>query len=241
MSASWPIAVLRDHYDLLVGFAFKSEGYCVVPPGIRVARGDNVTEGQFRWGEKTRFWPEVTDEIRRYLLKPGDVLVGMDGSKVGRNWTRVRKSDLPCLLVQRVACLRARASLDQGYLALLISSDLFKSYVDAVKTGSSIPHISGGQIGDFAFPMPPLNEQRAIAHILGTLDDKIELNRRMNETLEEMARALFKSTSTPSAERPKAATPACPSTSPTCSRRASWTRSWARFRRVGESVSGGTR
>jgi type I restriction enzyme S subunit len=83
--------------------------------------------------------------------------------------------------------------LDQGYLALLISSDLFKSYVDAVKTGSSIPHISGGQIGDFAFPMPPLNEQRAIAHILGTLDDKIELNRRMNETLEEMARALFKS------------------------------------------------
>ena len=40
---------------------------------------------------------------------------------------------------------------------------------------------------------PPLPEQRAIAHILGTLDDKIELNRRMNETLEEMARALFKS------------------------------------------------
>ena len=40
---------------------------------------------------------------------------------------------------------------------------------------------------------PPLPEQRAIAHVLGTLDDKIELNRRMNETLEEMARALFKS------------------------------------------------
>ncbi len=42
-------------------------------------------------------------------------------------------------------------------------------------------------------PLPPLAEQRAIAHILGTLDDKIELNRRMNETLEAMARALFKS------------------------------------------------
>ena len=41
--------------------------------------------------------------------------------------------------------------------------------------------------------LPPLAEQRAIAHILGTLDDKIELNRRMNETLEAMARALFKS------------------------------------------------
>ena len=44
-----------------------------------------------------------------------------------------------------------------------------------------------------AISLPPLSEQRAIAHILGTLDDKIELNRRMNETLEEMARALFKS------------------------------------------------
>ena len=41
--------------------------------------------------------------------------------------------------------------------------------------------------------VPPLPEQRAIAHILGTLDDKIELNRRMSETLEAMARALFKS------------------------------------------------
>jgi type I restriction enzyme S subunit len=41
--------------------------------------------------------------------------------------------------------------------------------------------------------LPPIGDQRAIAHILGTLDDKIELNRRMNETLEAMARALFKS------------------------------------------------
>ena len=48
-------------------------------------------------------------------------------------------------------------------------------------------------IESLEIPLPPLPEQRAIAHVLGTLDDKIELNRRMNETLEEMARALFKS------------------------------------------------
>ncbi len=53
--------------------------------------------------------------------------------------------------------------------------------------------ISADQISATAIPVPPLHEQRAIAHILGTLDDKIELNRRMNETLEAMARALFKS------------------------------------------------
>ncbi len=47
-------------------------------------------------------------------------------------------------------------------------------------------------LADFRFPLPPIEEQRAIAHILGTLDDKIELNRRQNETLEAMARALFR-------------------------------------------------
>ena len=56
-----------------------------------------------------------------------------------------------------------------------------------------MPHISARQIKEFEFLLPPLPEQRSIAHILGTLDDKIELNRRMNQTLEAMARALFKS------------------------------------------------
>jgi type I restriction enzyme S subunit len=63
----------------------------------------------------------------------------------------------------------------------------------AVQTGTAVPHISGSQIREFRFRLPPLDEQRAIAHILGTLDDKIELNRRMNETLEEIARTLFTS------------------------------------------------
>ena len=56
-----------------------------------------------------------------------------------------------------------------------------------------ILHTAPARIEDFSFYLPPPNEQQAIAHILGTLDDKIELNRRMNETLEAMARALFKS------------------------------------------------
>ena len=56
-----------------------------------------------------------------------------------------------------------------------------------------MPNLNESIIRSFPFRLPPLAEQHAIAHILGTLDDKIELNRRMNETLEAMARALFKS------------------------------------------------
>jgi type I restriction enzyme S subunit len=62
-----------------------------------------------------------------------------------------------------------------------------------LKDGTSNPTLSRETFGSQALPLPPLPAQRAIAHILGTLDDKIELNRRMNETLEAMARALFKS------------------------------------------------
>ena len=62
-----------------------------------------------------------------------------------------------------------------------------------VGTGSVQDNINLKILGELQFNIPPLPEQQAIAHILGTFDDKIELNRRINETLEEMARALFKS------------------------------------------------
>ena len=63
----------------------------------------------------------------------------------------------------------------------------------AEATGSTFPNVSAQQLSQIPFPNLDEADQRAIAHVLGTLDDKIELNRRMNETLEEMARALFKS------------------------------------------------
>jgi type I restriction enzyme S subunit len=68
-----------------------------------------------------------------------------------------------------------------------------KSEIRAAASGSAQPILNKSAFGRFKIFLPPPDEQRAIAHILGTLDDKIELNRRMNETLEAMARALFKS------------------------------------------------
>jgi type I restriction enzyme S subunit len=62
-----------------------------------------------------------------------------------------------------------------------------------INVGAVFNSLKCADIPKFELPIPPLDEQRAIAHILGTLDDKIELNRRMNETLEAMARAIFKS------------------------------------------------
>ena len=113
--------------------------------------------------------------------------------EAGLKYSLVREPDLPALLVQRVARLRGCERLDTRFLYYVIGCRDFTQYVISVQTGTAVPHISAQQIKEFTFPLPPLSEQRVIAHILGTLDDKIELNRRMNETLEAMARALFKS------------------------------------------------
>lgn len=75
------------------------------------------------------------------------------------------------------------------YYLLLNARDYLKSQA----TGTTFGELSGSTLKRLCFVFPPMADQRAIAHILGTLDDKIELNRRMNETLEAIAKATFKS------------------------------------------------
>jgi len=81
---------------------------------------------------------------------------------------------------------------------LVVESFLYYALLDCIgqarslNRGSSNPLVTQQDIGSLKLPLPPFPEQRAISYILGTLDDKIELNRRMSETLEAMARALFK-------------------------------------------------
>ena len=81
------------------------------------------------------------------------------------------------------------------FIYWFLAQDHIVDYLQTIaeQNTSAYPSIKPNDIHRLKLDLPPLPEQRAIAHILGTLDDKIELNRRMNETLEEMARALFKS------------------------------------------------
>ena len=83
--------------------------------------------------------------------------------------------------------------IDSRYLYYLMSSKKYRDEILSTATGSTVKHTAPNRIESFKFQLPPLSEQKRIAHILGSLDDKIELNRKMNETLEQMARAIFKS------------------------------------------------
>lgn len=179
---------LRSIAEVITGFPFKSNLYS--SDGIRTVRGENITEGRLRW-DTIKCWNEPFDKLDYYGLKADDVVIGMDGSKVGKNRARIFNSDLPLLLAQRVACLRTNLEADQVYLYYCIYNPHFVDYVRRIQTGSSVPHISKTQIEDFYIPFWEIGIQTKIAKILSDLDAKIELNNKINTELEAMAKVIY--------------------------------------------------
>ena len=140
--------------------------------------------------------PFVSDHdrqrLQRYTLREGDIVFSRVGSVDRR--ALVRQAEDGWLFSGR--CLRVRpddSKIDPTYLSYFFGLPAFKEHIRSIAVGATMPSLNTRILSDVSILYPPLPEQRAIAHVLGTLDDKIELNRRMNETLEEMARALFKS------------------------------------------------
>lgn len=187
----WKEVRLGDVCNIITGFPFPGKKYS--KEGIRVVRGDNVTIGNLRWDtEKDKRWNEPFDKTEYYSLQANDIVIGMDGSRVGKNKARIKEEDLPLLLAQRVACVRHNELAEQDYLYYNIFSKKFIDYVNSIHTGSAIPHISQKQIEDYKILLPNLETQHRIASILSSLDRKIELNNKINADLEEMAQAIFK-------------------------------------------------
>lgn len=179
---------LKDVASLFAGYPFDGHLYDI--EGIRVVRGDNVTIGSLRWDIDKR-WNLPFKETEIYSLRQEDIVIGMDGSRVGRNRAMVSKKDLPLYLAQRVACVRSKKISYQKFLYYAIFNTRFEQYINTIHTGTSIPHISLEQLGDYSFPLPELNLQIKIGDFLFLLDQKISLNTRMNAELEAMAKQIY--------------------------------------------------
>ena len=165
----WRSTSLGSEAELLTGFPFPSAGFAA--SGVLLLRGSNVKRGQIDWSEAiTEHWPAVTSKIKKFELREGDLVIAMDGALVGRSFATIVHSDLPSLLVQRVARLRARAT-EQQLLGAWLGSEEFVRHVDLVKTQTAIPHISPRDIRKFALAVPNGKaEQRAIAAALSDVD-----------------------------------------------------------------------
>jgi len=193
----WVKTTIGAEIDLLTGFAFKSDRYTESADSVRLLRGDNIVQGALRWDDAKR-WPlSDASEYSAYELKEDDLVLAMDRPwiKAGMKYATISKSDLPCLLVQRTACLRSGKNLENRFLRYLISSGNFAQHVLGVQTGLGVPHISGGQIKDFEFLRPSLAEQRAIVGRLKALSAETrrleEIYRRKLAGLEELKKSVL--------------------------------------------------
>ena len=121
--------------------------------------------------------------------KVGDILI----SNIRPYFQKIWRADRNGGCSADVLCIRAKENVDSKYLYYLLSQQAFFDYVMSGAKGCKMPRGDKKQIMQWPVTLPPLDEQRRIAGILGSLDDKIELNRRINANLEAQAQALFRS------------------------------------------------
>jgi len=191
MANEWEFVKLGDLAAVRSGYAFKSKDW--TDYGIPVVKIANVKDGRLEMGGCSYVSSEVAAAASEFNLNTGDILIAMTGY-IG-DIARVKANDLPCVLNQRVGLfsIKHQTRLHDGYLFYFLRSTETRKTIEGLGYGSAQPNVSPSLIHNVEVPLPPLKEQQAIACILGALDDKIELNRRMNRTLEATARAIFKS------------------------------------------------
>lgn len=183
---------LNEIAEITTGFAFKSKEFNTEGKGVRLIRGKNVSTDFVRWGDDTRYWSGDTSNLENLFLQVDDIVIGMDGSKIGHNYARIKQTDLPALLVQRVARLRSNGKINQKLLYYYINNNDFTRYIMNVKTGTSIPHISAKQILNYEINLPTIRAQENIVSLIEPLVEKIELNKKMINNLEQISQTLFK-------------------------------------------------
>ena len=135
-------------------------------------------------------------EIDRFLITVGDLLFARRSlvAEGAGKCCVVLDVDEPTTFESSIIRVRLdSAKADCLYFYYFFRSALGLHHLDTIRRQVAVAGITGSDLAKLDIPVPPPSEQRAIAQILGTLDDKIELNRCMNRTLEEMARAMFKS------------------------------------------------
>ena len=162
-----------------------------LPVGTPIITVEHLGENRIVHEDLPRISDEDKDRLSRYIMRKGDIIFSRVGSVDRRSL--VRNQEDGWLFSGR--CLRVRPDpkkVNPDFLSWFFGLEAFKDYIRRIAVGATMPSLNTEILSNVPIVVPPLHEQRAIADVLGSLDDKIELNRRMNATLESMARAVFK-------------------------------------------------
>lgn len=190
---SWDFAELNSVATLQPGYAFKSNQF--VDEGVRLLRGSNVGVGSFDWSEgTTKYFPkDRVVEFSEYFLHENDIIIAMDRPFISSGFkvARLQKSDLPCLLLQRVGRLTPKVNCSPDWLWQITSAGSVRSHLEKQQVGTDLPHISKSDIESCKIAIPTLSEQKEIASILTPFDVNIEILMKNLHTSKIMKSALL--------------------------------------------------
>jgi type I restriction enzyme S subunit len=196
--ANWNLVNVGDFVEIKHGYAFKGKYFID-------EENDNLvlTPGNFHVGggfKGTKFKYTTENYPEDYILKKDDIIVSMtDLSKKGDTLGYASKipesNNKNFLHNQRLGLLKFNSlPINHDFLYWVLRNKNYNLFVVGSATGSTVKHTSPSRIKQYAFACPSdLREQKKIANLLSSLDDKITLNNHMNQTLEAMAQAIFKS------------------------------------------------
>lgn len=193
MANEWPTAKIGDVcLRVTKGTTPTTGGGAFSKSGIKFIKVEAITESGGFIPEKFAFIDAETDEkLARSRLIEDDILFTIAGT-IGRV-AQVTSAVLPANTNQAVAIVRPNRDAIYPRFLYYTLRDSNRIQLAQSKVVQSVQaNFSLGELSAIELPLPSQTEQRAVAHILGTLDDRIELNRKQSETLEAMARTLFK-------------------------------------------------
>lgn len=151
--------------------------------------GNNLGEGYIKIKENTLKVDEKEYLKHKKNLTNRTLLLSINGT-LG-NVAKYRGE--PCVLGKSACYLNISESCERDFIYYIMISPLFRRDLENMATGTTIKNVSLKALRNYEISLPPLAEQKRIADILSAIDDKIELNRRINANLEQQAQALYKS------------------------------------------------
>ena len=135
---------------------------------------------------------ETHEKLKRSQLEESDILFSMAGAYLGKTGM-VKSYMLPANTNQALALIRLNQNIaNPSFILYYLRQNNVVQYVNSMSSQSAQPNVNLNEIGSLIIPLPDLPTQTAIAEILSSLDDKIELNNKINQELENLAQTLFK-------------------------------------------------
>lgn len=187
----WETIQLYYACKLVAGYAFKSKDFGdypdkvikithIVPPTVDMKNLTGVDLSQYE-----------RKKLIKYIAKQGDYVLAMTGATIGK-MGRIEESE--AYVNQRVLLFKNNPNVDKDCLFYVLQQNKFQQYIlNHIDSESAQPNISAATVGKYEFLLPSLKIQNKIGKFLRLIDDKINVNNRINDNLEQQAAAIFRS------------------------------------------------